>query len=213
MPEVLPNQTQEIRQQNIQLAEQSEKLKINAEQLKALDKMKSNFFVNISHEFRTPLAAQLASIELLRDGFDTMTTDQQKELVKSLERGALRLFLRAIRRPDLTEAEAAEVVGETKAKARERTLDQRTILIGIPAHDPLFHRTARNIEGIEVAPVGEFNTYDILKQRYLLLTREALDVLKTHGVKSMSRTAGSSRPASAGTPAARSRSGRTPGRP
>ncbi len=52
---------------------------------------RDSVLVNISHEFRTPLAAQLASIELLREGFDTMTTDQQKELVLSLERGALRL--------------------------------------------------------------------------------------------------------------------------
>jgi large subunit ribosomal protein L4 len=29
-----------------------------------------------------------------------------------------------------------------------------------------------------VAPVSEFNTYDILKQRYLVLTREALTALK-----------------------------------
>jgi len=29
-----------------------------------------------------------------------------------------------------------------------------------------------------VAPVADFNTYDILKQRYLLLTREALAALK-----------------------------------
>ena len=29
-----------------------------------------------------------------------------------------------------------------------------------------------------VAPVAEFNTYDILKQRYLVLTREALAALK-----------------------------------
>jgi large subunit ribosomal protein L4 len=86
--------------------------------------------------------------------------------------------LEAIRRPDLTEAEAAEAVGETKARALRRTLDRRTILIGLPAQDPAFHRSARNIEGVEVAPVAEFNTYDILKQRYLLLTREALDVLK-----------------------------------
>ena len=33
-------------------------------------------------------------------------------------------------------------------------------------------------KGSQVAPVAEFNTYDILKQRYLLLTREALAVLK-----------------------------------
>src|SRR3954454_14770433 len=36
--------------------------------------------------------------------------------------------LRAIRRPDLTEAEATEAVGESKARARDRTLDNRTIL-------------------------------------------------------------------------------------
>jgi large subunit ribosomal protein L4 len=86
--------------------------------------------------------------------------------------------LKAIRRPDLTEAEAAEAVGETKTRARKRTLDSRTVLIGLAAQDPAFHRCARNIEGTLVAPVAEFNTYDILKQRYLLLTREALAVLK-----------------------------------
>ena len=31
---------------------------------------------------------------------------------------------------------------------------------------------------MKVAPVAEFNTYDILKQRYLVLTREALAALK-----------------------------------
>jgi large subunit ribosomal protein L4 len=86
--------------------------------------------------------------------------------------------LKAIQRPDLTEAEATVAVGESKAKARRRTLDRRTVLIGLPAHDPDFHRGARNIEGVQVAPVAEFNTYDVLKQRYLLLTREALAVLK-----------------------------------
>jgi len=46
---------------------------------------------NISHEFRTPLAAQLASIELLLAGLDHMPAAQQRELVASLERGTLRL--------------------------------------------------------------------------------------------------------------------------
>jgi large subunit ribosomal protein L4 len=86
--------------------------------------------------------------------------------------------LRSIRRPDLTEVEATESVGESKAKARGRTLDRRTVLIGLPAHDPVFHRCARNLEGVQVAPVSDFNTYDVLKQRYLLLTREALAALK-----------------------------------
>jgi large subunit ribosomal protein L4 len=86
--------------------------------------------------------------------------------------------LKAIRRPDLTEAEAAVVEGESRAKARDRTLERRTIPNGLPAHDPVFFRSARNIEGVEVAPIADLNTYDILKQRYLLLTREALAVLK-----------------------------------
>ena len=37
---------------------------------------------------------------------------------------------------------------------------------------------AKEIINVQIAPVAEFNTYDILKQRYLLLTREALAVLK-----------------------------------
>ncbi len=86
--------------------------------------------------------------------------------------------LRAIRRPDLKESEAVVVEGETKTQALRRTLEGRTILMGLAGLDPVLYRSARNIEGVQVAPVAEFNTYDILKQRYLVLTREALAVLK-----------------------------------
>jgi large subunit ribosomal protein L4 len=85
--------------------------------------------------------------------------------------------LKAIRRPDITEAESAEVVGETKAAAARRTLEGRTVLLGLPAADATLFRSARNIDGVQVAPVAEFNTYDVLKQRYLVLTREALAAL------------------------------------
>jgi len=86
--------------------------------------------------------------------------------------------LKAIRRPDITEAESVAVEGETKSQSLRRTLDGRTILLGLSGNDPVLYRSARNIEGVQVAPVAEFNTYDILKQRYLVLTREALAVLK-----------------------------------
>ena len=105
---------------------------------------------------------------LVLDGL-SLTKPQTKVVAKAL---------RSIRRPDLTESEAAESVGETKAKARRRTLEGRSILLGILAHDPVLYRSARNIEGVAVAPVQEFNTYDVLKQRYLVLTREALAALK-----------------------------------
>ena len=60
-------------------------------ELEGVRRARDSVLVNISHEFRTPLAAQLASIELLREGIDTMSREQQKELVFSLERGTLRL--------------------------------------------------------------------------------------------------------------------------
>lgn len=85
--------------------------------------------------------------------------------------------LRAIRRPDLAEADAAPVDGETKRAALRRTLDGRTVLLGTAALDPVVYRSARNVEGVMVAPVAEFNTYDVLRQRYLVLTREALAAL------------------------------------
>ena len=87
-------------------------------------------------------------------------------------------ILRAIRRPDLPADDASPVEGETRRQALDRTLDHRSILLGTADHDPLIHRGARNIEGVKVAPVAEFNTYDVLRQRYLVLTRDALAVLK-----------------------------------
>ncbi|HEX3838758.1 MAG TPA: ATP-binding protein [Steroidobacteraceae bacterium] len=60
-------------------------------ELEAVRRARDSVLANISHEFRTPLAAQLASIELLRDGLQTMTPEAREKLVVSLERGSLRL--------------------------------------------------------------------------------------------------------------------------
>jgi signal transduction histidine kinase len=46
---------------------------------------------NVSHELKTPLAAQLASIELLLDGLDRLGPEGARPLVQSLERSTLRL--------------------------------------------------------------------------------------------------------------------------
>jgi signal transduction histidine kinase len=46
---------------------------------------------NISHEFKTPLSAQLASLELLLDQVGELKPDETRELLQSLHRGALRL--------------------------------------------------------------------------------------------------------------------------
>lgn len=60
-------------------------------ELEAVRRTRDTVLANISHEFRTPLAAQHASIELLRDGLGRMDPQAQRELVFSLERGVVRL--------------------------------------------------------------------------------------------------------------------------
>ena len=60
--------------------------------LEAARRARDGVLGNISHEFRTPLAAQLASIELLREGIGEMRPDAQRELLGNVERGVLRLM-------------------------------------------------------------------------------------------------------------------------
>jgi PAS domain S-box-containing protein len=61
-------------------------------ELESVRRARDGVLANISHEFRTPLAAQLASIELLQDGLERMTPAEQSELFQHLQRGVLRLM-------------------------------------------------------------------------------------------------------------------------
>jgi large subunit ribosomal protein L4 len=58
-----------------------------------------------------------------------------------------------------------------------------TCLIGIPEHNTDLFRAARNIDGVEIHPVSQFNTYTILRQKRLVLTRPALEALRQNGKK------------------------------
>jgi signal transduction histidine kinase len=60
-------------------------------ELEGVRRARDTVLANVSHEFRTPLAAQLASIELLREGLKSAPPEKLEELVLSLERGTLRL--------------------------------------------------------------------------------------------------------------------------
>jgi signal transduction histidine kinase len=62
-------------------------------EVEATRRLRDMVLANISHEFKTPLAAQLASIELLRDRLPDLELDggAVSGLVESLERGTLRL--------------------------------------------------------------------------------------------------------------------------
>jgi signal transduction histidine kinase len=60
-------------------------------ELEATRRLRDAVLANVSHEFRTPLSAQLASIELLLDQLPELSTNQIADLVISLQRGTLRL--------------------------------------------------------------------------------------------------------------------------
>lgn len=60
-------------------------------------------------------------------------------------------------------------------------LEGSSTLIGTDGRDETVFKAARNLRGVEVKPVDEFNTYLVLKQKRLLLTRNALETLKAKG--------------------------------
>ena len=70
-------------------------------------------------------------------------------------------------------------------------LKDTTLLIGTtsydadkkPAYDMKLYKSARNIAGVEVLPVAQFNAYTVLKQKRLLLTKAALEELRAAGKK------------------------------
>jgi signal transduction histidine kinase len=60
-------------------------------ELEATRRLRDTVLANISHEFRTPLSAQIASIELLLDRLPDLSRAEVRRLLVSLERGANRL--------------------------------------------------------------------------------------------------------------------------
>ncbi len=55
------------------------------------------------------------------------------------------------------------------------------VAIALDKHDPVFYRSARNIEGVSVSPVTELNAYSVLRPRKLVITKAALDALRSGG--------------------------------
>lgn len=101
---------QRVRQQQ---AEIDLKLKASeAEQLRELNQMKSNFFANISHEFRTPLTLMLSP---LREMFNGTFTGDTREYQKMMIRNGERLLGLVNQLLDLSRLESGRMQLDTQA--------------------------------------------------------------------------------------------------
>ncbi len=76
------------------------------------------------------------------------------------------------------EVKTKPVAAAFKAIKKTLNVPEATILLGTAGYDRNLYLSARNIEGVKVMPVREFNAYTILRQKRLVLTRAALEELR-----------------------------------
>jgi len=97
--------TEEISTQNHTLAAQRDEISAQADQLRTLDEVKTRFFTNLTHEFRTPLTLMLGPAAQIAADTREPATRQQAEL---LQRNAQRLLRLINQLLDLSRLEAGQ---------------------------------------------------------------------------------------------------------
>jgi signal transduction histidine kinase/DNA-binding response OmpR family regulator/ligand-binding sensor domain-containing protein len=146
---IVKERTKEIREKTQQLEKQTLQLKEQSEKLKEVDKVKSRFFANISHEFRTPLTLITGPLEqMLSDCHDKK---QQKHLTLML-RNSQRLLALINQLLELSKFES----GTMKLQAGRQNII--TFLKGIAASfDPV--ATKNDLDLIFHSELEEINLY------------------------------------------------------
>lgn len=74
----------------------------------------------------------------------------------------------------LAEEKTKVVAGVLKALG----VSKQTTLLAINGHDPVIWKCARNIDSLQVSPGSNLNAYDLLHQKRLVITRDAMDAIR-----------------------------------
>jgi len=67
------------------------------------------------------------------------------------------------------------------AVVKALNLKDTTCLVGIAGQDPQLYKASRNLPKVKLMPADQFNAYTVLRQKRLVLTRAALDLLRNKG--------------------------------
>jgi len=57
-------------------------------------------------------------------------------------------------------------------------ISEKTVLVAPAKHDDMLWKSARNIEGVSVSPVGDLNAWSLLQPRAVLMTTAAIDAFR-----------------------------------
>jgi large subunit ribosomal protein L4 len=60
---------------------------------------------------------------------------------------------------------------------------EKTVLVAAAKHDDMLWKSARNIEGVSVSPVGDLNAWSLLQPRAVLMTIAAIDAFRASVAK------------------------------
>ncbi len=106
---LVQDRTAELRERESQLEAQNSQLEAQAEGLAELDRAKSRFFANVSHEFRTPLTLTVGPLEDLRGGLHGPLSDKARNEIELALRNARRLLRLVNQTLDVARLEAGQL--------------------------------------------------------------------------------------------------------
>ncbi|MDC0711472.1 ATP-binding protein [Stigmatella sp. ncwal1] len=126
-----------------------EQEKQRAEQLEALDRAKTAFFSNVSHEFRTPLTLMLAPVEDALADTEEVLAPRQRERLSLVQRNGTRLLKLVNSLLDYSRLEAG------RAKVAYQSTDLPAFTAELVSHFESAVRRAGLVLTVELATLGE----------------------------------------------------------